>query len=195
MKFKDLKIGEYFRFPDTIALCMKYRDSYYGDISPSSTSLHFCGKDAPIVKIVSFEEILCGECFRFGGSMFLKLDTYTALNKCFTRKRHFELNEWVEVCDKYDDLVDAVVKYCENDVIATKELFECNGNWRKFTPKKVIFNEPATIVLWGDNTKTVVKCSPNDTYDKEKGLALCYMKKLFGNDNRFHKKFTEWIKE
>lgn len=49
---------------------------------------------------------------------------------------------------------------------------------------KVIFNDPATIVLWKDGTKTIVKCGENDTYDKEKGLALCFMKKALGNKSR-----------
>lgn len=54
--------------------------------------------------------------------------------------------------------------------------------------KKVIFNPPATIVLWPDKTKTVVKCNEKDEYDKMKGLALCYMKKFLGNDSeRFHR--------
>lgn len=48
--------------------------------------------------------------------------------------------------------------------------------------KKVIFNNPATIVLWNDGTKTVVKCSENDTFDPEKGLAFCFLKKLLGNN-------------
>ena len=48
--------------------------------------------------------------------------------------------------------------------------------------KKVIFNAPATIVLWNDGTKTVVKCSENDTFDPEKGLAFCFLKKLLGNN-------------
>ena len=47
--------------------------------------------------------------------------------------------------------------------------------------KKVIFNAPATIVLWNDGTKTVVKCSENDIFDPEKGLAFCFLKKLLGN--------------
>lgn len=59
--------------------------------------------------------------------------------------------------------------------------------------KKVIFNEPATIVLWNDDTKTVVKCSDKDIYNKETGLAMCICKKLYGNDNMFHKVFNEWI--
>lgn len=59
--------------------------------------------------------------------------------------------------------------------------------------KKVIFNDPATIVLWGDGTKTVVKCSEGDTYSKWAGLAFCICKKLMGDD--FHKAFKYWCKE
>lgn len=47
--------------------------------------------------------------------------------------------------------------------------------------KRVVFNPPATIVFWADKTKTVVKCDPEDTYDRMTGLALCYMKKALGN--------------
>ena len=37
--------------------------------------------------------------------------------------------------------------------------------------KKVIFNDPATIVLWSDGTKTVVKAE-GEPFDPEKGLAM-----------------------
>jgi hypothetical protein len=50
--------------------------------------------------------------------------------------------------------------------------------------KKVIFNPPATIVLWKDGSKTVVKCDERDTYDARTGLALCFMKKALGNKSR-----------
>ena len=60
--------------------------------------------------------------------------------------------------------------------------------------KRVIFNEPATIVLWKDGTKTVVKCSDGDTYDKEKGLALCFMKKALGNKGNFNYVLKEHTK-
>ena len=43
---------------------------------------------------------------------------------------------------------------------------------------KVIFNDPATIVFWSDGTKTVVKCSEDDEYDMETGLAMAVCKKL-----------------
>lgn len=58
----------------------------------------------------------------------------------------------------------------------------------KLKPKHVIFNPPATIVLWEDGTKTVVKCNKNDTFNNITGLALCYMKKALDNDSaKMHK--------
>lgn len=51
---------------------------------------------------------------------------------------------------------------------------------------KVIFNPPATIVFFDDGSKTVVRCSPNDVFDREKGIALCVMKRAYGNTGRFN---------
>lgn len=58
--------------------------------------------------------------------------------------------------------------------------------------EKVIFHDPATIVIWKDKTKTVVKCH-NEPYDREKGLAMCIAKKVLGD--KFHSTFREWCKE
>lgn len=59
----------------------------------------------------------------------------------------------------------------------------------------VIFNDPATIVFWSDGTKTVVKCCEDDTFDKEKGLAMAVLKKISGNDSKaFHRGLRWWIK-
>ena len=62
-------------------------------------------------------------------------------------------------------------------------------------PKKVIFHDPATIVYWPDETKTVVKCGEDDTYDKEKGLALCYMKKVLENKGNYNEILKKWCIE
>ena len=59
--------------------------------------------------------------------------------------------------------------------------------------KNVYFNDPATVVIWKDGTKTIVRCSENDFYDPEKGLAMAIVKKAYGNDNRFHKIFKKWL--
>lgn len=61
--------------------------------------------------------------------------------------------------------------------------------------KKVIFHDPATIVLWDDGTKTVVKCQEDDEYSKEQGLALCIAKKHLGNKSNFNNEFKRWIHE
>lgn len=59
----------------------------------------------------------------------------------------------------------------------------------------VIFNDPATIVFWSDGTKTVVKCGKNDTFDKEKGLAMAIVKRITGNKGRFNEIFKKWVTE
>lgn len=46
--------------------------------------------------------------------------------------------------------------------------------------ERVIFHEPATIIFWSDNTKTVVKCMEGELFDEEKGIAMAFMKKLYG---------------
>ena len=51
---------------------------------------------------------------------------------------------------------------------------------------KVIFSGPATVVIWKDGTKTVVKAH-NEDFDKEKGLAMAIAEKYFGNYMRFKK--------
>ena len=60
--------------------------------------------------------------------------------------------------------------------------------------KKVIFNNPATIVLWEDDTKTVVKCGEDDVYDEEKGLAMAICKKLIGL-KEFYKHYNKAIED
>ena len=72
-------------------------------------------------------------------------------------------------------------KYCENDVEVVKQVLNAQFGV-PVTPKKVIFNNPATIVIWSDGTKTVVKRQTGDRYNKEAGLALCYVKKFCGNN-------------
>lgn len=61
--------------------------------------------------------------------------------------------------------------------------------------KKVIFNAPATIIFWSDNTKTVVKCGENDLYDPEKGMAMAISKKVLGNEGHYYETFKKWMKE
>lgn len=60
---------------------------------------------------------------------------------------------------------------------------------------RVIFNGPATIVFWMDGTKTVVKCGEDETFDREKGLAMAMCKRLYGNKGNFNNVFKKWARE
>ena len=60
--------------------------------------------------------------------------------------------------------------------------------------KQVIFNNPATIVFWTDDTKTIVK-AVNEKFDPEKGLAMAIAKKYLGNKGNYFNEFKKWIRE
>lgn len=73
----------------------------------------------------------------------------------------------------HEDELDTLRYVSRPDMRITKEL---ENNHIK--PKKVIINDPATIIFWNDGTKTVVKCDPEDGFDKEKGILYATLKKL-----------------
>ena len=58
---------------------------------------------------------------------------------------------------------------------------------------RVIFNDPATIVIWNDGSKTVVRAS-NEPFDPEKGLAMAIAKKALGNKGNYYEVFKKYIK-
>jgi hypothetical protein len=61
--------------------------------------------------------------------------------------------------------------------------------------KDVIFNPPATIVFWSDNTKTVVKAQ-DEIYDPEKGIAMAISKKMLGdNKYEYYNIYKHWLKK
>lgn len=60
--------------------------------------------------------------------------------------------------------------------------------------KRVIFNDPATIVFWSDNTKTIVKAE-NEIFDAEKGLAMAITKKALGNKSNYYNELKKYLQE
>ena len=90
--------------------------------------------------------------------------------------------------------------YIKQDIKVTKEAYDSmfrKGICEKAAPlsiKDVIFNDPATIVMWSDGTKTVVKCE-NEAYDPEKGLAMAIAKKALGNKGNYFNVFKKWLPE
>ena len=82
----------------------------------------------------------------------------------------------------YDDVED-ILNRAFNPIIFGKSL----------TIKKVIYNGPATIILWDDGTKTVVKCKEGDPYSHEAGFALAVLKRMTGDG--FNKCLRNAMKE
>ena len=58
--------------------------------------------------------------------------------------------------------------------------------------KNVIYNGPATIVIWADDTKTIVKAQSGELVDYEKGLAMAIAKKALGNQGNYYDTFKKW---
>ena len=66
----------------------------------------------------------------------------------------------------------------------------------KVTAKFIINKEKGTTVaLWKDGTKTIVKCQAGDSFDAEKGIAMCFMKRYFENRGWYNEWMREVLKE
>lgn len=95
------------------------------------------------------------------------------------------------------DLIQERAKEAEQ-VLKEEEAKSAKKNVKNFNKKikKVVFNDPATIVFWKNGDKTVVKCQPGEEFDKEKGLALAIVKYMIAdNKGCFNDIFKKWIDE
>lgn len=166
MQFKNLNVGDIFKIPN--------RDFLYIKVFPMNEHSKW---DAVV---------LTGD--RRGYTITLTPEANVEIVR--------DLNDIPAECFKdksfmtYGGVPMDAINYSKADCESTWRLYKEMGN----TIKKVIFNDPATIVLWGDGSKTVVKAQKGEKFDKEKGLALCYMKKMLGNQGNFNNVFREWIK-
>lgn len=93
---------------------------------------------------------------------------------------------WRKLCDPYR-IIDNDKFYMSEDKSKEKHM----------TIKRVIINEPATIILWEDGSKTVVKCASDEPFDPEKGIAMAYIKHVMFNDKttRCNKWFDKQLEQ
>ena len=89
------------------------------------------------------------------------------------------------------EILNAADKTKRDGIVARATLIPKPANYLPEI-KNVKFNGPATIVFWADGTKTVVKCQDGDDYSKEVGLAMCIVKKVFGNTSKYNDIFKKW---
>lgn len=79
-----------------------------------------------------------------------------------------------------DDAIKAHYSIKEITKIVNND-FGVSGTYTWNLYKKIIFNGPCTIILWTDGSKTIAKTSGGDVFDPEKGVAICFMKKMIGH--------------
>ena len=69
----------------------------------------------------------------------------------------------------------------------------------KIMINRVIFNGPATVIIWKNGDKTVVKCHDGDTYDRKIGFMYACTKRIcelggFGKPFKGNTKpFDSWM--
>ena len=64
-----------------------------------------------------------------------------------------------------------------------------------YTPKRIIYSGPATIVFWNDGTKTVVKCHDMSTYNKYTAFCAALAKKVLFTNSRINRIVNNGIEE
>ena len=82
-----------------------------------------------------------------------------------------------------------ILNYITNDIYTTKEAIKIMRN----SIKKIIFNDPATIIIWSNGDKTIVKCGEGETYDPEKGMAMAIAKHFLGDKGNYYETFKKWL--
>ena len=78
-----------------------------------------------------------------------------------------------------------------NEVSKTKEYFP---TMPEIPISRVTYSGDTTVVFFTDGTKTTVKCSSNDKYDRQTAIVYALMKRIFGKIGRYDsktKKFYE----
>ena len=95
----------------------------------------------------------------------------------------------------YPRLMDANTEYMVDMTIDTGKNFAPDGAPFDFIGiKDVIFNNPVTIVLWNDGTKTIVKCE-GEEFDAEKAIAMAFMKRAMGNKGSYYNTIRKWLEQ
>lgn len=144
--------------------------------------------------------------YRITWSLYLEHEEIEKSTDEFTQKNFVRLINFLDLCNDcitYYFNGSAMSFSCDDQEAAyalirrihnlankkTKDLtISSNSLYNTFEIKDILVNGPATIVFWTDGSKTVVKCGPDDSYDIEKAVAMCFMKKALGSRS-MHKIF------
>lgn len=116
--------------------------------------------------------------------------------------KFYGLSSWATESFGPDDIVlvpNPINRYLEKSVGLPRSSGRYPWNDSNNIPKikKVIFNYPATIVIFEDGTKSVVKIDKDDTvWDPEHGLAMALVKRVYGTNkshSNYYDIFKKWL--
>lgn len=107
------------------------------------------------------------------------------INECYLKAMLPKLTAGTGIIDYHNEAQDK----------RREEVKEMIKDYDKRQISDVIFNPPATIVFWRDGSKTVVKAQDGESFDKEKGLAMAYVKKCCGNLGNYNDIFRKWCED
>ena len=139
-------------------------------------------------KLDAFCEMMDKELDKLGCSICYKTDTATNMTSIHIYHSTLGSKHYLVEWDKVRSLTEAAVP------ILSDVKMRLNLNYMPVLAiKDVIFNPPATIILWMDGTKTIVKDQGEVFYDPEKGMAMAVAKKAFGNQGNYYNQFKKYI--
>lgn len=127
-------------------------------------------------------------------------------------------NEWYPKCDEFREVIRLEgITTCENEKYDAHELIGedipvclCEENWceeplkepkyggsfivdgEEVYIKEVIYNDPNTIVLWSDGTKTRCTKHEEDKWNPEMSLLMCVMKKVTCSTKHLSMLLEDW---
>ena len=125
----------------------------------------------------------------------MELDNEKGGNKL--NERNFELSATVldglKSLDKTIDSLSAEINLGNARILRIMPTPTFKRNQQKGKGIKQIFsNNPTTVILWEDGTKTISKCSDNDVYNVKRGIEICMIKKAFGMSNQEYKRYMAY---
>ena len=90
------------------------------------------------------------------------------------------------LADNLKDLRNKLTKELEEELAREKR-----KDVNRFIAKidKVYFGKGTTVIKWKDGTSTKVKCQDGEEFDKEKGVAMCIIKHMFGDIGYYNEIF------
>lgn len=142
------------------------------------------------------EGLRCDECFGFtyNEAMLLKKAHTQGYNNLRAVPDYIKYVEKVKNEEEKEKMKEMSKIFPDKVVAAFATMAARTTTPATPTIKDVIFNNPATIVMWSDGTKTVVKAEGED-FDPEKGLAMAISKKNLGNKYDYYNTFKHWLKK